>query len=215
MCVVFAGEVEHGGGDEVAQPGSERGKSRLDVPSLPEVRDYVSSVDDAKSAIYTPSAISSTYMVGATTSPVAVNLFSPLAHAHPPSTIPTRPSPPPQAQGVVTRESLECLMDCLRACYDDHPYHCWRHAVDVTHSAFTILTLAWGWVEEHLTTLDVLCLMVAALGHDVRHRGVSNQFLTRTGDLLALTYNDQSVQEMMHAASFFQLIRQARGWGMG
>ena len=99
----------------------------------------------------------------------------------------------------------------MRDSYDDHPYHCWRHAVDVTHSAFVLLILCWDWVQTHMSDLDVLCVLVACIGHDVHHRGVSNGFLCRTADALAITYNDKSVQEMMHAASLFTLMAQVRG----
>lgn len=89
--------------------------------------------------------------------------------------------------------------------YPDNPYHSWKHAVDVANTIFTLLHLGRPWVEMHLTRLDVFCLMVAAISHDVGHRGVSNGHLCKTDDILALTYNNRSVQEMMHAASLFQL----------
>ena len=42
--------------------------------------------------------------------------------------------------------------------------------------------------------------------HDFRHPGVSNSFLTRTCDPLALRYNDESVLENFHVAEAFALM---------
>lgn len=43
--------------------------------------------------------------------------------------------------------------------------------------------------------------------HDFEHRGVTNDFLVRTGDALALLYNDRSPHENHHlAASWGQLV---------
>ncbi len=43
--------------------------------------------------------------------------------------------------------------------------------------------------------------------------GVNNEYLIRTRDELALTYNDLSVNESHHAAYAFKLMRRVRGAG--
>ncbi|CAG9462730.1 unnamed protein product [Pedinophyceae sp. YPF-701] len=103
--------------------------------------------------------------------------------------------------------TLERFLELLEACYIDNPYHNWRHAVDVTHSVYVMLQKDAG-LQEQLGQLDKLCLMVAALAHDVGHRGMSNQYLVGVRDELAITYNDQSVQENMHAATLFKLLEE-------
>jgi hypothetical protein len=50
---------------------------------------------------------------------------------------------------------------------------------------------------------------IAALGHDAGHFRRNNAFCINTGNYLALTYNDRSVLENMHAATCFQLMHQA------
>ena len=47
---------------------------------------------------------------------------------------------------------------------------------------------------------------LAQVVHDFRHPGVSNSFLTRTCDPLALRYNDESVLENFHVAEAFALM---------
>lgn len=44
--------------------------------------------------------------------------------------------------------------------------------------------------------------------HDFEHKGVNNDFLVRTGDALALLYNDHSPNENHHmAASWGHLVK--------
>jgi hypothetical protein len=42
--------------------------------------------------------------------------------------------------------------------------------------------------------------------HDFEHRGVSNDFLVKVADPLAIRYNDRSPQENHHAAASFTLL---------
>lgn len=42
--------------------------------------------------------------------------------------------------------------------------------------------------------------------HDYEHRGVSNDFLVKVADPLAIRYNDRSPQENHHAAASFTLL---------
>lgn len=57
-----------------------------------------------------------------------------------------------------------------------------------------LLHRAERFVQQHLSPVDVLALMVASIAHDVGHRGLSNGFLVKTRDVLAMTYNDASPQ---------------------
>ena len=104
-------------------------------------------------------------------------------------------------------------------------YHNWRHAVDVTQSIYSFLVLfgicpstnskyastsAEGGIEQVLTPLNGLNLLVSAIGHDVGHPGVNNAFLVACNHPLAHMYNDKSVLENYHCAAYSQLIR--RHW---
>jgi len=61
-----------------------------------------------------------------------------------------------------------------------------------------------------LSDIDHYALLVAALCHDIGHRGKTNAFLVETGHELALRYNDKSPLENMHCASLSQLLGQEK-----
>ncbi len=61
-------------------------------------------------------------------------------------------------------------------------------------------------MKNYLTMLDVLALLVGALCHDCQHPGLNNTFQVNAKTKLALTYNDISVLENMHASIAFQLL---------
>mmetsp|Transcript_28454 Transcript_28454/g.66272 ORF Transcript_28454/g.66272 Transcript_28454/m.66272 type:complete len:566 (-) Transcript_28454:39-1736(-) len=95
--------------------------------------------------------------------------------------------------------------------YLDNPYHNWSHAMDVFHFIYSVLTT--GKVGRFFNFQDVLGLLVAALGHDVGHLGVSNAFLVMSQHSLALRYNDHSPLENMHAATTFETyFKRGRGF---
>jgi len=87
--------------------------------------------------------------------------------------------------------------------YRDNPYHCFKHAVDVTHTTYRFIQL----VRQHvnLSQIEMFALLVAALVHDMDHPGVTNAYLIATRDPLALMYNDESVLENLHLERFFSL----------
>eukprot|EP00899_Mesostigma_viride_P001380 jgi/Mesvir1/11242/Mv01052-RA.5 len=85
-----------------------------------------------------------------------------------------------------------------------HPYHNAAHITDVSASLFHILTHSG--VGVHLRSIDKLAAICAALVHDYKHPGVSNDFLSRTREDLATLYNDQSPLENFHLAEAFHLL---------
>ena len=56
--------------------------------------------------------------------------------------------------------------------------------------------------------LELLGCYLAAIIHDYGHRGVNNDFLIKTGDPLAMLYNDVSPMENHHVAAAFALMVQ-------
>lgn len=62
----------------------------------------------------------------------------------------------------------------------------------------------------HARARRLLAQLVAAVGHDVDHPGVTNAYLMNTGDRLALRYNDRSVLENHHAATTFAILADKR-----
>mgnify|MGYP000094007746 CR=1 FL=1 len=57
-----------------------------------------------------------------------------------------------------------------------------------------------------LHDIDGLAVILAAVVHDYRHPGVSNNFLISTQSKLAIRYNDMSVLEKFHCAQAFGLM---------
>ena len=66
--------------------------------------------------------------------------------------------------------------------------------------------------HRYLTRLDVFSLLVAAIGHDVGHNGLSNQYHTISRSKLALLYNDSSVLENMHASILITILHRYVRW---
>lgn len=59
--------------------------------------------------------------------------------------------------------------------------------------------------EAGLSKLERFAIILASAVHDLGHPGVNNVFLVKTRDKQALTYNDRSVNENMHASLAFTL----------
>ena len=72
------------------------------------------------------------------------------------------------------------------------------------------LDMSFGLHAKPLSADVRFVTLIAALGHDVGHPGVNNHYLVRTADPVALTYNDVSVLENMHAATLLQIIQGSR-----
>lgn len=60
--------------------------------------------------------------------------------------------------------------------------------------------------EPHLNPLQTLGLLIAALGHDVGHPGVTNAFMIQYDSPTSLVYNERSVLELFHASVFINKI---------
>lgn len=113
---------------------------------------------------------------------------------------------------LATPEWLERCGNFLDECqsgYDSGtiaPYHTWLHAVDATYTLYRIMTLIAA--EQYLGHLECFGLLVAAIAHDMGHRGRSNVFLVEIGHELAIRYNDIAILENMHCSLLFQILSQ-------
>jgi hypothetical protein len=87
-----------------------------------------------------------------------------------------------------------------------NPYHNGVHATDITHNVCWFL--ATFEFSEDLDPSYVFALIIAALIHDYKHPGYSNNYLINTKDTLAIRYNDTSIIENFSLASAFELIMQ-------
>merc|ERR550537_1172853 len=92
----------------------------------------------------------------------------------------------------------------IAAGYYAHSYHNQLHAAEVV-----LIVQYWLRTCPKLacSPLQQAALLVAAAIHDVGHRALTNDFLVKEGDPLAIRYNDKSVQEHFHVATGFETMR--------
>ncbi len=57
-----------------------------------------------------------------------------------------------------------------------------------------------------MSDFDIMNICLAAAAHDMDHPGHNNVYETKTRSKLALLYNDSSVLESHHTASFFFML---------
>ncbi|XP_049824772.1 cAMP and cAMP-inhibited cGMP 3',5'-cyclic phosphodiesterase 10A isoform X2 [Aethina tumida] len=81
----------------------------------------------------------------------------------------------------------------VRKMYRNNPYHNFEHGFTVTHCMYNMLIRNKGIFSQ----IENSALMIAALCHDIDHRGLTNNFLKLTGDNLALLY-EESIMENHH-----------------
>jgi GAF domain-containing protein len=96
---------------------------------------------------------------------------------------------------------------------DQVPYHNLGHVVQVLHTVWLLLETSPS-CRAALKPVDELCLLVAALCHDLDHDGRSNAFHVNAATELALRYNDRSVMENHHCALTFAILRSRAGQGV-
>lgn len=83
-----------------------------------------------------------------------------------------------------------------RGYHVSNPYHTLIHAADVTQAIFVFCQQPC--LRAHLTQLELLATLVAAMCHDLDHPGVNEKFLVSTGSHLAVLYDNVSVLENHH-----------------
>ncbi|XP_059167977.1 dual 3',5'-cyclic-AMP and -GMP phosphodiesterase 11-like isoform X2 [Physella acuta] len=76
--------------------------------------------------------------------------------------------------------------------YRNVTYHNWRHAFNVTQTMFCMLKT--GQMNNILTDVERLALMVGCLSHDLDHRGTNNQFQHKTMSPIAELYGTSTME---------------------
>ncbi|XP_041485070.1 dual 3',5'-cyclic-AMP and -GMP phosphodiesterase 11-like isoform X2 [Lytechinus variegatus] len=80
----------------------------------------------------------------------------------------------------------------VRKNYRNVTYHNWRHAFTVAQTMFAIIKS--GGMKNVLTDIEVMCLMVACLSHDLDHRGTNNNFQVMIESPLAQLYSTSTME---------------------
>ena len=88
-------------------------------------------------------------------------------------------------------------------------YHNSLHGSDVTHSVYAFFTHSNIEKVAKTNVLDLLSIIIAALGHDIGHPGLTNTFHINDSTEMAINYNDISVLENFHASTLFKTLRKS------
>ena len=72
----------------------------------------------------------------------------------------------------------------VRRNYRDVLYHNFGHAASVSHAMYALIQNKA--VQNHLTDLETFAMFIAALNHDIDHRGTNNQFQKTAQTALAV-----------------------------
>ncbi|XP_072752899.1 uncharacterized protein [Anoplolepis gracilipes] len=80
--------------------------------------------------------------------------------------------------------------------HSTNPYHNSIHATDVTQAMHCFLQE--DKIKPHLTSLEIMASLIAAVTHDLDHPGVNQPFLVATSNHLAALYQNTSVLENHH-----------------
>jgi hypothetical protein len=99
---------------------------------------------------------------------------------------------------------LRNFLSSLQASYNDLPYHNATHAADVAQSMSHFIVQCG--LAHRGDDLMRYAAIVSACAHDVGHPGYTNRYLIETRSGLALTYNDKSPLENMHASKLFTTL---------
>ena len=89
----------------------------------------------------------------------------------------------------------------------DTLYHNSMHGADVTQSVYIFFIHSNAEKIAKTNVLDLLSIIIASLGHDIAHPGLTNTFHINDSTEIAITYNDISVLENFHASTLFRTLR--------
>ena len=86
-------------------------------------------------------------------------------------------------------------------------YHNSIHGADITQTICLFFNYSNAEKISHTKALDLLSIIISALGHDIGHPGLTNNFHINSLSELAITYNDSSCLENFHLATLFKTLR--------
>ena len=101
----------------------------------------------------------------------------------------------------------EFLVSVSKQYKEETLYHNSMHGSDVTQSVYIFFTHSNAEKLAKTNVLDLLSIIIAALGHDISHPGLTNTFHINDSTDMAITYNDISVLENFHASTLFRTLR--------
>ena len=109
---------------------------------------------------------------------------------------------------IISTDKLDpFLVSISNQYYKTTLYHNSMHGADVTQSLCLYFLNSNAEEICQSLVLDLLGILIAALGHDLGHPGLTNLFHINSSSELAITYNDASCLENFHTSKLFRTIR--------
>ncbi|PHJ24638.1 3 5 -cyclic nucleotide phosphodiesterase domain-containing protein [Cystoisospora suis] len=110
-----------------------------------------------------------------------------------------------KAQINVPLESCTKLVLSVQQNYYNNPFHNFNHAL---HAAQAVLLITKDLsFQQWFTYEDKFIIMLAALGHDIGHPGVTNEFLISMRSFTSILFNETAVLENYHSLLFLDLLK--------
>ena len=109
---------------------------------------------------------------------------------------------------IITTKKLESFLKTMSDNYKITTlYHNSIHGADITQSIFVFFLNSNLEEIGETTVLDLLGLLLSAMGHDLGHPGLNNGFHINASTELGLTYNDKSCLENFHSSYLFNILK--------
>jgi len=101
----------------------------------------------------------------------------------------------------IARDSLARFILLVRRGYRSPPYHNWCHGFTVAHFAYLVLHNSKLLQTGVVSPIEAFALLIAAMCHDLDHRGTNNSYQISSNSVLACLYSSEgSVMERHHFA---------------
>jgi hypothetical protein len=109
---------------------------------------------------------------------------------------------------IISTKKLESFLYTVSKNYKQTTlYHNSLHGADVAQSLCVYILNSNAEEICETSVLDLLGLIVSALGHDLGHPGLNNNYHINAGTNLSITYNDASCLENYHSSFLFKILR--------
>ena len=109
---------------------------------------------------------------------------------------------------IINVNKLEIFLNTISSQYlTTTLYHNNIHGADVTQTICLFFLNSNAEKMFQTTVLDLLSIFIAALGHDIAHPGLTNNFQINASTELAITYNDVSCLENYHCSKLFSILK--------
>ena len=111
-------------------------------------------------------------------------------------------------EDILNQNKLDNFLTSLSSQYKKTTlYHNSMHGADVTQSSYLFLTHSNAEKVAKTNIIDILSIIIAGLGHDLGHPGLTNMYHMNDSTDIAITYNDISILENFHACLLFKTLR--------